>query len=267
VTHALRAVVTEGTGTAAALDRPMAGKTGTTQGNGDAWFAGYTPEYAAVVWMGYPEGPDRPMDDVRGGSVTGGGLPSELWRIFMEGALADVEPTDFQPPPEELLRRPEPPVGELTAEPERVEPGDVVTVTGTGFEDCIDSWFVTMEPGGTGSEPEESDQDDRAADLVVPEDTPPGAVVITAWCDIGAGPAEAGTTGVEILGPPEPEPEEPDEPEEPEGPGEPEEPGEDLPEIETTAPPPPPPPETTAPIATTTTEFPGQGQGPDRDDD
>ena len=54
VTEALRGVIESGTGTAADIGRPAAGKTGTTQDNVDAWFAGYVPGYAAVVWMGHP---------------------------------------------------------------------------------------------------------------------------------------------------------------------------------------------------------------------
>ena len=60
VNRSCRGVVEQGTGTAARLDRPAAGKTGTTQDYGDAWFAGYTPSYTAVVWMGYPEGRPTP---------------------------------------------------------------------------------------------------------------------------------------------------------------------------------------------------------------
>ena len=60
-------MVESGTGEAAASTGPIAGKTGTTQNYGDAWFAGYTPNYSAVVWMGYPEGPDHAMTDVHGG--------------------------------------------------------------------------------------------------------------------------------------------------------------------------------------------------------
>ena len=55
VDFVLQQVIDRGTGTGAKLDRPVAGKTGTTENNADAWFAGYTPDYAAVVWMGYPE--------------------------------------------------------------------------------------------------------------------------------------------------------------------------------------------------------------------
>lgn len=109
VDFALQQVVAKGTGTAAALSRPAAGKTGTTENNTDAWFAGYTPDYAAVVWMGYPEGNDRPMSDVHGISVTGGTLPARLWHDFMTKALVGVAPHDFPAPPQSLLSPATPP--------------------------------------------------------------------------------------------------------------------------------------------------------------
>src|SRR4029079_15770536 len=103
VNHVLQQVIDRGTGTAAKLDRPVAGKTGTTENNGDAWFAGYTPNYAAVVWMGYPEGSSRPMDDEHGIAVTGGSLPAQIWKQFMTPALADVPVQDFTQPPPDVL--------------------------------------------------------------------------------------------------------------------------------------------------------------------
>ena len=102
VTHALRGVIDGGTGTAADIGRPAAGKTGTTQDNVDAWFAGYVPGYAAVVWMGYPEGA-QPMDDVHGRSVTGGSFPAEIWSRFMTVAMEGREVAEFEEPPDELL--------------------------------------------------------------------------------------------------------------------------------------------------------------------
>ncbi|NQW11267.1 MAG: PBP1A family penicillin-binding protein [Alphaproteobacteria bacterium] len=80
---ALNAMLAEaidgGTGKAARLDRPAAGKTGTSQGFRDAWFAGYTADLVAVVWVGNDDG--RPMN-----KVTGGGLPARIWRDFMTAA-------------------------------------------------------------------------------------------------------------------------------------------------------------------------------------
>ena len=61
LTQLLQGVVTSGTGTAAALpNQPVAGKTGTTENYGDAWFVGYTPQLVTAVWVGYPKGL-RPM--------------------------------------------------------------------------------------------------------------------------------------------------------------------------------------------------------------
>ena len=76
----LTAVVDWGTGKRAKLDRPAAGKTGTSQNYRDAWFLGYTAELIAGVWLGNDDG--RSMK-----GVTGGSLPAELWRDFMAGAL------------------------------------------------------------------------------------------------------------------------------------------------------------------------------------
>lgn len=97
VTEALRGVIEDGTGGRADIGRPAAGKTGTTQSNMDAWFAGYVPGYATVVWMGYPE--PKPME-----GVTGGGMPAEIWQRFMAAAMEGREPEDFPDPPEALLQ-------------------------------------------------------------------------------------------------------------------------------------------------------------------
>ncbi|WP_420418944.1 transglycosylase domain-containing protein [Pacificispira sp.] len=78
----LGASVAWGTSKAAALPgRPAAGKTGTTQDYRDAWFAGYTPQLTAVIWMGNDNG--LPTDGVYGGLY-----PAQMWRVFMEQALS-----------------------------------------------------------------------------------------------------------------------------------------------------------------------------------
>jgi membrane peptidoglycan carboxypeptidase len=72
----LEAVVTEGTGKAARLDRRSAGKTGTTDDYRDAWFVGFTTSIVVGVWVGNDD--NKPMDQ-----VTGGDLPARIWRDFV----------------------------------------------------------------------------------------------------------------------------------------------------------------------------------------
>ena len=72
-------VIDVGTGNTARLDRPAAGKTGTSQNHRDAWFVGYTADLIAGVWIGNDNG--KPMK-----RVTGGGLPAILWKRFMTDA-------------------------------------------------------------------------------------------------------------------------------------------------------------------------------------
>ncbi|MBK1696989.1 transglycosylase domain-containing protein [Rhodovibrio salinarum] len=83
VTDLMRANVEWGTGKAAALDRPAAGKTGTSQGFRDAWFVGFTADLVTGVWTGNDDG--HPMD-----RVTGGSLPAVIWRETMARALEGV---------------------------------------------------------------------------------------------------------------------------------------------------------------------------------
>jgi penicillin-binding protein 1A len=97
VTRILEQNIQSGTGTRAAFGRPAAGKTGTAELNVDAWFAGYTPDLATAVWMGYTRA-EIPLDSVHGIAVTGGSFPAEMWRLFMEEALADKEPSEFAEP-------------------------------------------------------------------------------------------------------------------------------------------------------------------------
>jgi penicillin-binding protein 1A len=75
----LSGVIGHGTGKSAALPRPAAGKTGTTQDYRDAWFIGYTADLVAGVWLGNDD--NTPMN-----KVTGGSLPAAAWRSFMLAA-------------------------------------------------------------------------------------------------------------------------------------------------------------------------------------
>jgi penicillin-binding protein 1A len=91
VNYCLRQVVERGTGTGARLigagPGVIAGKTGTTDDFGDAWFVGYTPTLTAAVWMGWADGSARKMTDVRGRRVNGGSYPATIWKRFMDSAV------------------------------------------------------------------------------------------------------------------------------------------------------------------------------------
>jgi len=96
-TDVLKGVIAKGTGTSAAIGRPAAGKTGTTQEYRDAWFVGYTPQVSCAVWVGYPEGA-KEMKSVRGRAVTGGSFPAKIWASFMKSAHAKLPKQDFTRP-------------------------------------------------------------------------------------------------------------------------------------------------------------------------
>ncbi|HEY2602001.1 MAG TPA: transglycosylase domain-containing protein [Thermoleophilaceae bacterium] len=81
-------VVTHGTGTAAQLpDEVVAGKTGTTENYGDAWFVGFDSHFTVAVWVGYPDKLVPMKTQYRGGPVEGGTYPTEIWHDFMVQAL------------------------------------------------------------------------------------------------------------------------------------------------------------------------------------
>jgi penicillin-binding protein 1A len=100
LTSILEDVVKQGTGRRAELyGREVAGKTGTTDDYGDAWFVGYTPELAVAVWVGYPDALRPMLTEFHGEPVAGGTLPAEIWKAFMTRALADRPAESFTPPP------------------------------------------------------------------------------------------------------------------------------------------------------------------------
>jgi penicillin-binding protein 1A len=147
VTYALQQVIARGTGRRAAIDRPAAGKTGTSQAWRDAWFDGYTPQLAATVWVGNP----IPIAGVGNESmipsngyptrIVGGSFPAMIWNAFMTDALAKVPETDFPPPPQAIFRggtllAPSPsPSGSPGASPDEsaVVTGSVPSVIGMSF--------------------------------------------------------------------------------------------------------------------------------------
>lgn len=125
----LRAVITQGSGKAARLNREAGGKTGTTQDSRDAWFAGITADFTAVVWTGHDD--NRPMK-----GVSGSGLPAHIWRNIMVAAHDGLSPAPL---------------------PEGSKPGDRVASTGrkvgrgTGLWDRITRFLDGGASGGSTS--------------------------------------------------------------------------------------------------------------------
>jgi penicillin-binding protein 1A len=101
VTNVLQDVIKSGTGTAAAIDRPAAGKTGTAEEYRAAWFVGYTPQLSTAVWTGYTDA-QRSLP-----GTTGGSTPARTWSDFMRPAMKDLPVQDF-PPPAKLVAEPAP---------------------------------------------------------------------------------------------------------------------------------------------------------------
>ena len=155
----LAAVVQQGTGRAAALEVPAAGKTGTTQDSRDALFIGFTEDLVVGVWVGNDD--NSPL----GGNVAGGGLPARIWRDFTAKAVGS-RPAQPKAPP---IVAP--------VEVQGIDPANAsvtVPIEGTGYELGIDVGGnqVTIS-GGPVDEPlpgEEPLPDDD-----IPTITPPPA--------------------------------------------------------------------------------------------
>jgi penicillin-binding protein 1A len=91
----LQSVVRVGTGTRAQVPgEVIAGKTGTTEGYGDAWFVGWSPQYTVAVWVGYPNEFRSMETEFNGEPVAGGTFPSAIFRTFMQSALSIHPPKE-----------------------------------------------------------------------------------------------------------------------------------------------------------------------------
>ncbi len=143
LTHVLKGVIDRGTGARArVLERPLAGKTGTSAEATDVWFVGFTPSLVAGVWVGY----DLPRS--LGSGETGARLALPLWSTFMREALRESPPQEF-PIPAGVVAVP---VDLQTGLPAR--PGARGTI---------------LEYFAEGTEPEESEEPEA------PEETPGGS--------------------------------------------------------------------------------------------
>jgi penicillin-binding protein 1A len=92
VSSMLQTVVKNGTATRAQIPNvTVAGKTGTTEDYGDAWFVAWTKEYTVAVWVGYPDEFKPMKTEFQGEPVAGGTYPAAIWKTFMQ-ALLKVDP-------------------------------------------------------------------------------------------------------------------------------------------------------------------------------
>ncbi|MEW6268868.1 MAG: PBP1A family penicillin-binding protein [Thermodesulfobacteriota bacterium] len=149
MTSILRNVVEQGTARRAAIDRPVAGKTGTTNDQRDAWFIGYTPQLVTGVWVGYDQ------DKTLGSKETGGRAAAPIWQDFMSKAMASQPVLDFEVPNEVTL------VAVDQGSGRRVTPGSAGAVF-QAFKRGTEPEFVEPAPPPAPSwEPE-------------PEQAPPG---------------------------------------------------------------------------------------------
>ncbi len=88
VRQILETVVAYGTGKQAAIPGVVAGKTGTTENYGDAWFVGWNDQLTVAIWVGYPDRLVPMLTQFGGSPVAGGTYPAMLWHNFMEQAIA-----------------------------------------------------------------------------------------------------------------------------------------------------------------------------------
>jgi penicillin-binding protein 1A len=119
----MEGVVQFGTGVPAVvgLDRPIAGKTGTSQNYQDAWFSGFTPDLVTIVWVGF----DAPQ--TLGDEQTGAAVAAPIWNEYMRGALKDRPTLDFPVPDGvQLARWP------------------------CGRHECVDAFKPDQAPGAAG---------------------------------------------------------------------------------------------------------------------
>ena len=143
LTATLQRVVQEGTGRAAAIGRPVAGKTGTTENFGNAWFIGFVPQLTTAVWVGHVEG-DVPMLSVHGGAVAGGRFPASIFAATMRAALVGQRTEKlFVASPDSLGLQPPPP-------PPAPAPPDTAKAAAATTSSSTTSTSTTM-PGDTST--------------------------------------------------------------------------------------------------------------------
>ena len=158
----LKNVVMVGTGTRAQVgDLPISGKTGTTEGYGDAWFVGWTPEYTIAVWVGYPNEFKSMETEFNGQPVAGGTFPAGIFKTFVESVQRIY--------PSEVEEEPDTPVVPAPTETAPVVPED----TGTTEPAPAPEEEPTPAPVEPAPAPEETEPAPEGGGEVAPPPTTP----------------------------------------------------------------------------------------------
>ncbi|HKG40027.1 MAG TPA: transglycosylase domain-containing protein [Conexibacter sp.] len=145
VSQILQTVVAYGTGKAAAIPGFAAGKTGTTENYGDAWFVGWNEQMTVAIWVGYPDRLVPMLTEYGGQPVAGGTYPAVLWHNFMEQAMAILEQRAAMA---EVLRNGDDPDSvEVPSTDVQAAPTDSGTTTDSGTADG-----TAPATGDTGSD-------------------------------------------------------------------------------------------------------------------
>ena len=153
ITSMMEGVILRGTATTLLeLKRPIAGKTGTTNDEKDAWFVGYTPNLVVGLYMGF----DKPQPLGKGS--TGGGLAAPIFKEFMAEALKDAPVVDFQVPEGMKLVSIDRKTGMQASEG---APGTIMEAFKPGTGPADSYWVIGMGEGGEAGE-EISPQANRA---------------------------------------------------------------------------------------------------------
>ena len=160
MTSMLRNVIDNGTGTKAQIDRPAAGKTGTTNDQRDVWFIGYTPQLLTGVWVGYDQ------DKSLGGKETGGKAAAPIWHDFMVKALANEPVFDFAVPNEVTLVA-------VDSSGNRTTPGTAGSVFQAFKRGTEPAFPVAPGPAGPSDEPA---PEESAIGSAPPQSPAPGTV-------------------------------------------------------------------------------------------
>ncbi|HEX6390318.1 MAG TPA: transglycosylase domain-containing protein [Solirubrobacteraceae bacterium] len=176
-------VVSQGTGKRAAFGEFAAGKTGTTENYGDAWFVGFTDRMTVAVWVGYPEKLIPMKTDFAGAPVEGGTFPALIWNTFMRTATPILD----------AYREADKPEDEEGDEGTPVDPTVTAPVTTTTTTEAPAEGGVAGE-GGT-----ENNGDREATETPEPATPPPPPQPAPAPVapPPAAGTGEGGTGGVE----------------------------------------------------------------------